>query len=111
MKQAHTGFHEGAASLAVVAARAGSDNVFPGVPAIEVTRHHVIHRQNGSNLTAILAGVIVAAKDLTPVEGHLWVRGMDHVLQADHRGDRIGGSGSMHDTASVHNKIGFIGEH
>lgn len=111
MQQMHAGFGEGAPSFVVIAGRAGCDNVLPDVTAIKMARHHVIHRQNGSDLAAILAGVIIAAKDLAPVERHLRVRSMDHVLQADHRWDRISGGGSMHDAASVHHKIGFIGEH
>lgn len=111
MQQVHTRFLKGASTFTVIAGRAGSYDVFPGVPAIEMTRHNVIDRQDGSHLAAVLASVIIAPEDLTPVERYLRMRSVDHVLQTNDRRDGISRTGSMHDAAAIHYKIGFIGEH
>lgn len=52
------------AALAVIAAPAGADEVVPGVLATAVTRHNVVDGEILAPDPAILAGVIVAEKDL-----------------------------------------------
>lgn len=82
--QPHVHFVYPAPTLAVVAMRAGRHDIRPNVLAAQVTWCHVIYSQIALTLTAILASIIVAAKDLTASQLDVWTRPMDLVLQPDH---------------------------
>jgi polyisoprenoid-binding protein YceI len=73
-----------APTLAVVAMRAGRYDIRPNVLAAQVAWCHVIYSQIALALTAILASIIVAAKDLAASQLDVWTRPMDLVLQPYH---------------------------
>ena len=57
-------FIHAATAFAVIAWRAGRDQVRPNVLAPHVSRNNMIERQVHVPFAAILAGIIIAAKDL-----------------------------------------------
>lgn len=63
--QGHIGFFRCIAAFAPVTGHAGSHQVFPGVPTALVARDNVVDSQDAPLTTAILAGVVVAAQNLS----------------------------------------------
>jgi len=55
------------------------------VLATAMTRHHVIERQVVAALAAVLAGVVVALKDLLARQLHHRTRPLDVIDEPDHR--------------------------
>jgi hypothetical protein len=72
-----------ATALAVVAVGASRYNICPDVLPAQVTRRHVIHGQAALALSAVLAGIIIATKDLATCQFDVWTRPMNLVLQPD----------------------------
>jgi hypothetical protein len=64
--QAHVRFARKAIAFARIASDARANDVFPRRSASAITRHHVIQIEFASieNLTAVLAGVLVALEDI-----------------------------------------------
>jgi hypothetical protein len=96
-----------AAALAVIAVRAGRDNIRPFVPAAHMTRDHMVNRHAPVTFAAILTGIIVASKYLTTrqLDARPWT--MDLHLQPNDRWARDHLFYSFYVTASVHDHIGF----
>src|SRR5207248_1958112 len=80
----HLRFGEGAATLLVVAVAARGDHVLPGVLSATMTRHHVIEREVVATLAAVLAGVVVALKDLFTRQLHDRARPLHVIDETDH---------------------------
>src|SRR5262249_36729065 len=83
--EAHVGLFRGPAALLDVAAHAGTDDVFPGARAAAAARHDVIETQFRGRvlLAAVLALVIVAGKDIAPVELYRLLRQLVVAEQAN----------------------------
>src|SRR5688500_8181920 len=69
----------------MIARAASAHQVVPCVPATAVPRHHVVERQLLGLRAAVLAGVVVAQKDLAPREPDAGARTLHELYQADHR--------------------------
>jgi len=95
--EVHAGFARRAVGFAGVAGDAGADNVFPTGRATPVARDDVVEVQVFSleSLAAILAGVVVALKDVVPREfdfffGHPVVQEQqDDARHANAKGDGV----------------------
>lgn len=72
------------ATLAMVAVWACSHNICPDVLPAHVARHDMIHGQSAFSLAAILAGIIVAAKDLAAGQLDVGARSVNLDLQPNH---------------------------
>src|SRR5258708_30083633 len=69
----------------MVARPAGANQVVPGVFATPVARDDVVERQILAPHATVLAGEIVAEKDLPTGEAGFWARTLDQVHQANDR--------------------------
>jgi len=96
--QLHVGFLRRTPGLLTVAVGAGTDHIFPGVLPSPVARYHVVEREVPTLLSAVLAGVLIAVKNL--VAGHLAlaVRPPDKLGQPDD-GGKLKGVGKRVDIA------------
>ena len=83
MEQVHVYFLHFASTLAMIAVRTGCHHICPDVLAAHVARHHVIHRQAAIPLSAVLAGIIIAAKNFAACQFDVWARPMNLVLQSN----------------------------
>lgn len=81
--QLHVDLFHPAAALAVVAMRAGRNNVRPDVLSTQVPGCDMIDGQVTLVLPAVLAGIIVPAENLPPCQFDVRTRPMDLVLQPD----------------------------
>jgi hypothetical protein len=74
--QVHVGFLRGMVGLSGIALNAGADDVFPSGGAAAIARDDVIQIQIFpiENLTAILAGIFIAFKDVVPGEFDFFFR-------------------------------------
>lgn len=111
LAKVHPGLFGGPSTFLVIAIRAGGNDVLPGVIAAQVPGDHVIQGQPAAALSAVLAGVIVAPKDLALVEFNNRAGTLHHVFQTDDRWawESIVDCGDL--TASVQNHRGFSSEH
>ena len=66
VEQVHVRFLHSATTLAVIAGGAGGYHVRPDVLAAQMAGKNMVYRQSVIAFTAILAGIIVASKYLTP---------------------------------------------
>src|SRR5258707_2467355 len=83
--QVHVGFGGRPTALAPVALLAGGHQVVPAMLAAAVARLHVIDGQVRHLPSAILAGVVVATKNLALGQLHPRPRAPDHACQPDDR--------------------------
>lgn len=111
MQQGHTGFLQGSAAFTMIAGRTGGDQVGPTVLSAQMLGQHMVDGEEDRVLATILAGEMIPPENFTPAQTDLDMRAVDHVLQANDRGDRVGGSGSFNDTASIENESGFFRQH
>ena len=81
-QQAHLNLFQCPATLAVVAAWAGRNQVIPGVLPTQPSWNNVIDRQVGDALPAVLAGVVIASQDFPLGETHTRAWPAHHLLQA-----------------------------
>src|SRR6266498_1025806 len=84
MQESHMNFFGFASTFAVVAGRAGRDNVRPDVFSAQMTRHHMIDGHATIAFSAVLTGIIVAAKHLAACQFDVWTRSMHLVLEPYH---------------------------
>jgi len=97
--EVHAGLVGGAVGLARVAWNTGADNVFPARRAAAVPRDDVVEVQilPLENFPTILAGVLVALKDVVPGEFHFFLghpvihEQQDDLRDADAEGDGVDG--------------------
>jgi hypothetical protein len=75
-------------ALPVVAGRAGGDNVRPDVFSAQMARDHMIDGHPSIAFSAVLTGIIVAAKHLATCQFDVWTRSMHLVLEPNHRRPR-----------------------
>src|SRR5439155_10989336 len=99
------------AALAVVAARAGGDEVLPGVPAAAMTRDDVVERQIMRLPPAVLAGVAVAGEDLAPAQLDPRPGPADLVLEPDDGRRVVLGPRGPDDLVVVLDDLGLLAEH
>lgn len=78
----------GAVAFLHVAFQTGSHNIVPSVLTPSGARHDVIDREIVSAVPAVLAGVLVSMKDVSPRETNLLVWNFDVGAQANNRGQR-----------------------
>lgn len=71
-------------ALAMIAGRAGCHEIRPGVFATQMLGLDVIHRQVDGILSTVLAGILIAAEDLTAAKTYLGVGSLHHVMKSDH---------------------------
>ena len=96
--------------FAVVAAGAGGHYICPDVAASQVFGKDMVDGKFADTASAILAGIIIAAKYFPPGQLHVKTRPVDHLVQAN---DGWAGNGffdSLNVTAAVHDQIGLSGE-
>ena len=67
----------------MITAGASGDNIPPGMRSAKVPGNDVVDGQVNSVLTAILAGIVIPAKDFTPGKTDRWAGAVDHFLKAD----------------------------
>lgn len=87
--QLHVGLGRGAATFSHIALQAGADDVFPRVRAATRARNDMVEAQLGcaKALAAILAGIVVARKEVATIELHVlsWELGeSQHAYDARH---------------------------
>jgi hypothetical protein len=75
--------------------------------AAQAARDDVIDRQVGYMLPAVLAGVIVAAENLTLGEPYTWPRPLNHPLQADNRWPWEDAGNRFYLAAAIEHQGGF----
>jgi hypothetical protein len=91
----------------MVAMGARSHYIRPDVLSAKVTWDDMVHSQAAFPFAAILAGIIVPSKDLTPGQFHVGTRPMNLRLQPD---DRRSGQQLLHRpnvTTPVYHHVGF----
>lgn len=76
----HMSLFQSSPSFAVIAGRAGRDQVAPRMITSEAAGNDVINGQLGSRISTILAGVIIPSQDFSLVEFHLDARPFDHAF-------------------------------
>lgn len=109
MQQLHAGFIQGAPAFAVVAGRAGSDDIEPQVFPAKMARKDMVDRQGRGAFSAILADEVVAPEDFAAGEFQARPGPVDHFLQADDGGNRQTGRNRFDIATSVHHQNRFIG--
>jgi hypothetical protein len=84
----------GTPCFALIAGPAGAYHVLPGMFASQAARDNVVYGEVSGLLAAILAGVIVSKKHLTPAQLPLHAGAFDEVDEANYRrkGDGHGGA-------------------
>src|ERR1035437_7879162 len=88
-RQPELRFVEELAALAVVAGLASGDEVLPAVGAAAVARHDVIEGEVAGLAAAVLAGIAIAAENLSARQLDPRPRLTDLVLEADHGGRAV----------------------
>ena len=83
MEQVHVDFPQLAAALAMVAGRTGGNYIGPDMLSTQVFGQDMVHRQFTSVTPAVLAGVVITAKDLPAGQLDLQAWTVDHLIQAD----------------------------
>ena len=83
MCQSHVCFIEPASALAMIAGRASRYHVRPGVFTAHVTRQNMVNRQPSITLSTVLAGIIIAAEDLTARQLHVRARAVHLAVESD----------------------------
>ena len=71
------------AAFAMVAVRASCYNVRPDVLAAEMPGCNVVDRQSAVVSTAVLASIIIPAKDFTSCQFNMYSRSVDLQFEAD----------------------------
>ena len=84
MAEIHACHFGGTPCFALIAGPAGAYHVLPGMFAAQAARNNVVYGEVSGLLAAILAGVIVSQKHLTPAQLPLYSGTFDQVNQADH---------------------------
>src|SRR5262245_39783928 len=84
----HVGFLHFAPTLAMIAVRTCRNNIRPSMLTAHMSRNHMVNCQTVIALSAILTGIIVTTKYLTPCQLDAWSRTMDLHLQPNDRGPR-----------------------
>lgn len=74
---------KGASTFAMVAGWAGCHQVVPGMFSTLAAWNDVIDRQVEGGFSAVLAGVIIPAQDLTFIQLDADAGSLDHAFQAD----------------------------
>src|SRR6266498_1289529 len=74
-----------ASTFAVITMRACCHYIRPNVLPTHMTRHDVVYCQAALPLSAILAGIIIAAKNFAAGQLDVWARPMNLVLQPNDR--------------------------
>ncbi len=67
----------------MVACAAGGHQIVPAVLAAQPAGDDVVQRELGAHAAAILAGVIVAAKDFLFIEFHIGARAAHHAFESN----------------------------
>lgn len=83
MQKVHISLLDGAASFPVIARRAGSHQVFPGMSASQVTGFNMVYRQANAVNPAVLAGVVITAENFALGQADFWAGTFDHFRKAD----------------------------
>ena len=107
--QFHLGFKRRAVPFFAVAFAAGGDNIFPRVLAAPRARHHVVKRQVAARFATKLAGVIVAPKDISAVEGNVIARWtFDVTPQSNHARHADAGARRMQELRAILDPFGNL---
>src|SRR5690606_8234329 len=110
-QQVHLRLLEGPAALAVVASGTGSHQVVPKMLTTQPAGHDVIDRQLGRVLSAVLAGVAVAAQDLTLGQPYVRPRPVHHFLQPNDRWRGVDAPDRSYLGAPVEHQTGFSAQY
>ena len=110
VQQVHMHLRQLAPALAVVTARAGGYNIGPDMFPAQVFGQNMVHRQHAGVTPAVLAGVIVPAKDLPAGQLDLQARPVDHLVQPDDGWPRQRLPDGLDGAATVHHHVSFTGE-
>jgi hypothetical protein len=77
-------FFGSTSTFSVVAGRTGCDNVRPDVFSAQMARHYMIDGHPTIAFSAVLTGIIVAAKHLAACQFDVWTWSVHLVLKPDH---------------------------
>ena len=109
--EVHIRFLRALAALTPVARHASSNQVTPRVWASPVPRNDMIQRQVTHLTAAILARKIIPAQDLSFGQRNTGTRALDHVAEADHRGNLKFGRATTNHAATVEYRFRLAGEY
>ena len=104
VQQRHVGFCRTPPALAVITGGAGSDNIFPGVPAAQVPRYHMIYGQVERAFAAILAGKVITPEDFAAVQPYPGAWPLHHFLQANDRWARKSTADGVNNPPAVYHQ-------
>lgn len=107
----HIRFFRAFASFTPVTRHASSNQVAPSVWTSLVPRNDMIQRQVTHFTTAILARKIIPAQDLSFRQCNTWTRALDHVAEADHRGNLKLGRATVNHAATVEQRFRLAREY
>ena len=110
LKQVHMDFAQLPSALAMVAIRAGGDNIGPGMIAAHVLGEDMVHSQIVCVASTVLADVAITAKNFPAGQLDLQAGTMDHLLQPDDRRPRQGLLDGLDIAATVHYHVSFSRE-
>src|SRR5215208_6875828 len=88
MQEFHMDFFRFASTFPVIAGRAGGHNVRPDMFPAQMARHYMIDGHTTIAFSAVLTGIIVAAKHLAACQFDMWTRTMNLILEPNHRRTR-----------------------
>ena len=87
-QQVHLGLFNRPPSLAVVAVRAGSHEICPGMLSPKMAWDYMVNREGLHMLATVLADEIIPAQNLPLGQLDLWTGAANHLFKADNRGTR-----------------------
>lgn len=104
-------FFEGLAAFKVVAAWAGSDNIFPNMQTAEVSGYYVVYRERSALTPAVLAGVLITLENLLLGEMDRLARLGYHSVQTDNGWDGIFVRDRANNSPSIHDQECSLAQH
>lgn len=99
------------ASLAMIARLTSRDHIFPGVKTTARARNHVVNRQVGNLVVAILTCVVVAHEDFAAGEFDARSRSADQGNESDDRRHRVRTGRAMEHEGVSFEYLGFPTEY
>jgi len=78
MHEFHMRFFQFTPSFAMIAGGAGGHNIIPGILSPKAPWYDVVDRKRVIRSTAILTGIIIAAKNFASSEFDMWPWPVDH---------------------------------
>jgi hypothetical protein len=107
VQQGHLGFPQLPSTFAMVAGWTRSNHICPHMFATQVFGPNMVNGQIAGMSSAVLAGILITAKDFPAGQFNLQARAMDHLIQTNDGGDGDILPDGLNITATVHDQISF----